>query len=73
LITTQWQAALAYFQSGSFFFLMFFADGHAFVLQELFGVQGVDMVVRYLKTNTKLLNSGLGHHKLLLAAIDCTW
>jgi hypothetical protein len=43
------------------------------VLQELFGVQGVDMVVRYLKTNTKLLNSGLGHHKLLLAAIDCTW
>nr|KAG5707622.1 hypothetical protein BaRGS_031004 [Batillaria attramentaria] len=41
--------------------------------KELFGVQGVDMVVRYLKTDTKLINSGLGHHKLLLAAIDCTW
>lgn len=41
--------------------------------KELFGIQGVDMVVRYLKTDTRLLNSGLGHHKLLLAAIDCTW
>ena len=43
------------------------------LFQELFGIQGVDMVVRYLRTDTKLLNSGLGHHKLLLAAIDCTW
>jgi len=41
--------------------------------KELFGVQGVDMVVRYLRTDTRLLNSGLGHHKLLLASIDCTW
>ncbi|KAL8615408.1 hypothetical protein ACOMHN_036228 [Nucella lapillus] len=41
--------------------------------KEIFGVQGVDMVVRYLKTDTRLLNSGLGHHKLLLAAIDCAW
>lgn len=46
------------------------ADMHR---KELFGVQGVDMVVRYLRTDIKLLNSGLGHHKLLLAAIDCTW
>ncbi|KAH9499307.1 Cilia- and flagella-associated protein 69 [Bulinus truncatus] len=41
--------------------------------KELFGIQGVDMVIRYLRTDTKLLNSGLGHHKLLLTSIDCTW
>ncbi|CAL1536351.1 unnamed protein product [Lymnaea stagnalis] len=41
--------------------------------KELFGVPGVDMVIRYLHTDIKLLNSGLGHHKLLLTSIDCTW
>ncbi|PVD30636.1 hypothetical protein C0Q70_09909 [Pomacea canaliculata] len=40
---------------------------------ELFGTLGVDTLVRHLKTDVKLLNSGLGHHKLLLAAIDCVW
>ncbi|XP_059159997.1 cilia- and flagella-associated protein 69-like isoform X2 [Physella acuta] len=41
--------------------------------KELFGIQGVELVIRYLHTDTRLLNSGLGHHKLLLASIDCTW
>ncbi|CAG5115816.1 unnamed protein product [Candidula unifasciata] len=41
--------------------------------KELFSVSGVDMVVRYLRIDTRLLKSGLGHHKLLLAAVDCTW
>ncbi|KAI8777748.1 cilia- and flagella-associated protein 69 isoform X1 [Biomphalaria glabrata] len=41
--------------------------------KELFGIQGVDMVIRYLRTDTRLLSSGLGHHKLLLTSIDCAW
>uniref|UniRef100_A0A0B7A2W0 Cilia- and flagella-associated protein 69 ARM repeats domain-containing protein n=1 Tax=Arion vulgaris TaxID=1028688 RepID=A0A0B7A2W0_9EUPU len=41
--------------------------------KDLFGIPGVDMVIRYLHTDTRLLNSGLGHHKLLLASVDCTW
>ena len=42
-------------------------------LQEVFGEIGVNVCVHYLKTNPKLLNSGLGHHRLLLAAVDCVW
>lgn len=41
--------------------------------KELFGSQGVDVVVEYLKTDVKLLTSGLGHHRLLLAAVDSVW
>ncbi|KAK7110003.1 cilia- and flagella-associated protein 69-like isoform X2 [Littorina saxatilis] len=59
-------------QSDILFVLSCLCDGDMH-RKELFGVQGVDIVVRYLRTDTKLLNSGLGHHKLLLAAIDCAW
>jgi len=59
-------------QSDILFILSCLCDGDMH-RKELFGVQGVDMVVRYLRTDTRLLNSGLGHHKLLLASIDCTW
>lgn len=41
--------------------------------KELFGEVGVNVCVHYLKTNPKLNNSGLGHHRLLLTAIDCVW
>jgi len=41
--------------------------------KELYGQQGVDIAVEYLKTDPTLLTSGLGHHKLLLAAVDCVW
>nr|XP_006825782.1 PREDICTED: uncharacterized protein C7orf63-like [Saccoglossus kowalevskii] len=41
--------------------------------KELFGNQGVDVVLQYLKTNPKKITSGLGHHKLMLATVDCIW
>jgi len=41
--------------------------------KELFGEAGVNVCVNYLKTEPKLLNSGLGHHRLLLSAVDCVW
>lgn len=41
--------------------------------KELFGETGVNVCVHYLKTNPQLLNSGLGHHRLLLASVDCVW
>lgn len=59
-------------QADILFILSCLCDGDVH-RKELFGGQGVELVVRYLKTNTKLLSSGLGHHKLLLAAIDCAW
>ncbi|XP_062615202.1 cilia- and flagella-associated protein 69-like [Saccostrea cucullata] len=40
---------------------------------ELFGVDGVEVIIHYLRTNSKFLNSGLGHHRLLLSAVDCVW
>ncbi|CAH1788088.1 unnamed protein product [Owenia fusiformis] len=41
--------------------------------KELFGVQGVDVCIEYLKMNPKKISSGLGHHKLMLATVDCIW
>ncbi|KAI8483595.1 Cilia and flagella associated protein 69 [Branchiostoma belcheri] len=41
--------------------------------KELFGSQGVNIVVQYLKTDPEKLNSGLGHNRLLLATVDCAW
>ncbi|BFZ02069.1 hypothetical protein BsWGS_05107 [Bradybaena similaris] len=41
--------------------------------KELFSVSGVDMVLRYLRIDSRLINSGLGHHKLMLSSVDCTW
>ncbi|XP_041367843.1 cilia- and flagella-associated protein 69-like [Gigantopelta aegis] len=59
-------------QSDILFILSSLCDGDMH-RKELFGNQGVDIVVQYLQMDTKLLNSGLGHHRLLLAAIDCAW
>ncbi|XP_013410709.1 cilia- and flagella-associated protein 69 [Lingula anatina] len=41
--------------------------------KELFSHEGVDIVCKYLKTNPVKLSSGLGHHKLVLATVDCIW
>jgi len=39
----------------------------------LFGSEGVDIITDYLRMDLRLLSSGLGHHRLLLCAIQCTW
>jgi len=42
--------------------------------QELFGgYDGVKVLVGCLKHDTAKFSSGLGHHRLLLAATDCVW
>ncbi|XP_043993679.1 cilia- and flagella-associated protein 69-like [Gambusia affinis] len=41
--------------------------------KELFGSEGVEMVVRFLKNGSKDFYSGLGHNKLLISTIDCVW
>ena len=43
------------------------------LLQELFGNQGVEVVIEYLKTDMKLVHSGLGYHQLMLATVDAVW
>ncbi|EDO44742.1 predicted protein [Nematostella vectensis] len=43
------------------------------MLMELFGVSGVQVVIEYLKKDPSKINSPLGHHKLLLATVDCIW
>ena len=47
---------------------------HLCNIQELFGgYDGVKLLLDYLKRDTDTFSSGLGHHKLLLAAVDCVW
>lgn len=41
--------------------------------KELFGAQGVQVLVEYLKRDPNKINSPLGHHQLLLSAVDCVW
>ncbi|KAM7433104.1 hypothetical protein ABFA07_016561 [Porites harrisoni] len=41
--------------------------------KELFGSQGVQVLVEYLKRDPDKINSPLGHHQLLLSAVDCVW
>ncbi|XP_064410355.1 cilia- and flagella-associated protein 69 [Latimeria chalumnae] len=41
--------------------------------KELFGSEGVVLVMTFLKIDTNKIYSGLGHNKLILAAIDCIW
>lgn len=42
-------------------------------LQELFGSEGVEMVVHFLKKGFHKFYGGLGHNKLTLTTIDCVW
>ncbi|KAL2080316.1 hypothetical protein ACEWY4_024109 [Coilia grayii] len=41
--------------------------------KELFGTEGVDMTVRFLKMNPAKFYSGMGHSKLILSTVDCVW
>lgn len=41
--------------------------------QDLFGAEGVEVTVRYLKMDPAQLYSGLGHNRLVLSAVDCVW
>ncbi|XP_055013409.1 cilia- and flagella-associated protein 69-like [Boleophthalmus pectinirostris] len=41
--------------------------------KELFGSEGVEMVIHFLKKGCDLFYSGLGHNKLLLSTVDCVW
>ncbi|XP_014852045.1 PREDICTED: cilia- and flagella-associated protein 69 isoform X1 [Poecilia mexicana] len=41
--------------------------------KELFGSEGVEMVVHFLKKGSENFYHGLGHNKLLISTIDCVW
>ncbi|XP_077081312.1 cilia- and flagella-associated protein 69 [Siphateles boraxobius] len=41
--------------------------------KELFGSDGVEMLIQYLSLDTALIFSGLGHNKLMLSTVDCVW
>ncbi|XP_071947275.1 cilia- and flagella-associated protein 69-like isoform X2 [Antedon mediterranea] len=41
--------------------------------KELFGSKGVEAVVQYLQVNAKKVCNGLGHHRLMVACVDCIW
>lgn len=43
------------------------------VSQELFGSEGVEMVIHFLKKGSHKFYSGLGHNKITLTTIDCVW
>nr|XP_020452989.1 cilia- and flagella-associated protein 69 isoform X2 [Monopterus albus] len=41
--------------------------------KELFGSEGVEMAVHFLKKGADKFYSGLGHNKLILSTVDCVW
>lgn len=41
--------------------------------QELFGCEGVDILIPLLKMDPKKFYSGLGHNRLLFSTLDCLW
>ncbi|KAG8573761.1 hypothetical protein GDO81_012537 [Engystomops pustulosus] len=41
--------------------------------KELFGTEGVDVVLKLLKTDPTRFHSGLGHNKLIFCTLDCVW
>ncbi|XP_058610021.1 cilia- and flagella-associated protein 69-like isoform X2 [Onychostoma macrolepis] len=41
--------------------------------KELFGRDGVEVLIQYLSLDAALVFSGLGHNKLLLSTVDCFW
>ncbi|XP_060916476.1 cilia- and flagella-associated protein 69-like [Labrus mixtus] len=41
--------------------------------KELFGSEGVEMTVHFLKKGSDKFYSGLGHNKLILSTVDCVW
>ncbi|KPP76908.1 hypothetical protein Z043_103707, partial [Scleropages formosus] len=41
--------------------------------KELFGSDGVEMTIHFLKTSAGKFYSGLGHNKLIISTVDCVW
>lgn len=41
--------------------------------QELFGSEGVEMAIHFLKKGSNKFYRGLGHNKLVLTTVDCVW
>ncbi|XP_028824040.1 cilia- and flagella-associated protein 69 [Denticeps clupeoides] len=41
--------------------------------KELFGCEGVNMTVHFLKMSPMKFYNGLGHNKLMLSTVDCVW
>ncbi|XP_026204065.1 cilia- and flagella-associated protein 69 [Anabas testudineus] len=41
--------------------------------KELFGSEGVEMAVHFLRKGSDKFYSGLGHNKLILSTVDCVW
>ncbi|XP_029976671.1 cilia- and flagella-associated protein 69 isoform X2 [Salarias fasciatus] len=41
--------------------------------KELFGSEGVELTLHFLKKGSDKFYSGLGHNKLILSTIDCVW
>ncbi|XP_073339567.1 cilia- and flagella-associated protein 69-like [Pagrus major] len=41
--------------------------------KELFGSEGVEMVLHFLRKGSDRFYSGLGHNKLILSTVDCVW
>uniref|UniRef100_A0A3P9KSL4 Cilia- and flagella-associated protein 69 ARM repeats domain-containing protein n=1 Tax=Oryzias latipes TaxID=8090 RepID=A0A3P9KSL4_ORYLA len=41
--------------------------------KELFGFQGAEMAIQFLRKGSSKFYSGLGHNKLILSTVDCVW
>ncbi len=41
--------------------------------QEIFGSEGIEMLIQLLVIESTYVCGGLGYHRLLVAAIDCVW
>ncbi|XP_053108424.1 cilia- and flagella-associated protein 69-like isoform X2 [Hemicordylus capensis] len=41
--------------------------------KEIFGWEGVDTLIPFMKMDVKKFYSGLGHNRLLFSALDCLW
>ena len=56
---------------------MFWFDNVVFIYpvvpQELFGSEGVEMTVHFLRMNPEKFSSDLGHNILILSTVDCVW
>ncbi|KAM9308129.1 cilia- and flagella-associated protein 69 [Gastrophryne carolinensis] len=41
--------------------------------KDLFGTEGVNLLIQLLRMDTSKVKGGLGHHKLLFCTLDCVW
>lgn len=41
--------------------------------KEVFGAEGVDLLLKFLCADSAKFSTGLGHHKLLLSAVNAVW